>query len=164
MQPNALLVEDFKMVTGCPPAALATTAGDGDVVSLKNYDKVTMVLMVNNATTVTGGAVTLIQSTDVSGTGAKALGFDYVWANIDTDSTDTLVKTAVTSDTFTTDTTNDSNLLYVLEVNASDLDVDNGFDCVRIDVASMANAVGSVLYIMGTPRYAKGTPPTAITD
>jgi environmental stress-induced protein Ves len=78
------LIDQAKIVVGAPPAALATTAGDGDFVSLKGYDRLTIILSVLNGTTVTGGAITLLQATDVSGTGAKALAFDKVYANVDT--------------------------------------------------------------------------------
>lgn len=158
------LVDKAKFVMACPPAALATTAGDGDYISMKNFDHLTIVILVDNATTVTGGAVTLKQATAVAGTGEKALAFDTIWANVDTGASDTLVETAVVSDTFTTDTTNAKNLMYVIEVEATDLDTANGFDCVRIDVASMANAVGSVLYIAHAPAYNPAIAVSAITD
>jgi len=158
------LLDSDKVVMGCPPAALATTAGDGDYVSLKNFDRMAIIIAVDNATTVTGGAVTLKQATLVDGTGEKALAFTKMWANTDTGASDTLVETAVTSNTFTTDTTDAKNLLYVIELNASDLDVTNGFDCVRIDVASMANAVGSVVYVLRSSRYAPPLAVAAITD
>lgn len=158
------LVDVAKVVQGCPPAALATTAGDGDYVSLKNFDRLTILLAVKNATTVTGGVITLKQATAVAGTGEKALAFSKVWANTDTDAGDTLTETAVTSDTFTTDTTNSKNLLYVIEVKADDLDRANGFDCVRIDSASMANAVGAVLYVLHGTRYKSPAAVAAITD
>jgi len=158
------LVDVAKVVQGCPPAALATAAGDGDYVSLKNYDRLTILLSVKNATTVTGGVITLKQATAVAGTSEKALAFAKVWANTDTGAGDTLTETAVTSDTFTTDTTNSKNLLYVIEVKADDLDRANGFDCVRIDSASMANAVGAALYVLHGTRYKSPAAVAAITD
>jgi len=158
------LLDSDKVVMGCPPAALATTAGDGDYISLKNFDRVAFLIAVDNATTVTGGAVTLKQATLVDGTGEKALAFTKMWANEDAAASDTLVETAVTSNTFTTDTTDAKNLIYVIEIQAADLDVSNGFDCVRIDVASMANAVGSVLYLLRSSRYAPPLAISAITD
>jgi len=161
---NAALPEQMKFVMGCSPAALATTAGDGDFVSMKNYNRLTIVILVNNATTVTGGAVTLIQATEVAGSTTKALAMTRMWANTDTGAGDTLTKTAVTSDTFTTTTTDNKDAMYVIEVRSEDLDVANGYDCVRVDVASMANAVGSVLYILDGARYGGATPPAAITD
>lgn len=158
------LVDKLKFVTGIAPGVLATTVGDGDYVSMKDYTNLTIVLTIDNATTVTGTAVTLKQATLVDGTGEKALAFDKVWANIDTGAADTLVETAVTSDTFTSDTTNAKNLKYVMEINETDLDVANEFDCVRIDCLLMANAVGNVEYILSGSRNNPAIANSAITD
>ena len=159
------LTDTAKIVFGSPIiGALATTNGDCDYVSLKGYDRLTIVIAVDNASTVTGGAVTLKQATAVAGTNEKALAFAKVWRNIDTAAADTLAEAAVTSDTFTTDTTDNKNLLYVIEVKAEDLDVANGFDCVRVDVLLMANAVGFVQYILHGARYASPIAVAAITD
>lgn len=161
---NLNLTDIAKVVVGCPPAALTSTAGDGDYVSLKNFDRITVILAVDNATTVTGGTITLKQATAVAGTSEKALAFSKMWANTDVGAGDTLTETAVTSDTFTTSTTNDKNLLYVMEVKSSDLDVANGFDCIRVDSTGMANAVGSVLYVLHGARYGNPLALAAITD
>lgn len=161
---NAALPEQFKFVMGCAPATLASTAGDGDYVSMKNYRRLTIVIPILNGSTVTGGAVTLIQATEVAGSTTKALAMTRMWANTDCAASDTLVKTAVSSDTFTSGTTNAKQLMYIIEVLSEDLDTANGYDCVRVDVASMANAVGAVLYILDGSRYAGATPATAITD
>ena len=69
-----------------------------------------------------------------------------------------LTETAVSNNTFTTDTTNSKRLRYVLDVQASDLDVANGFDCLRVDVASMANATGMVSYILYGAKYSGHSP------
>ena len=161
---NLNLTDIAKFVVGCPPAALTSTAGDGDYVSLKNFDRCTVILAVDNATTVTGGTITLKQATAVAGTSEKALAFSKMWANTDVGAGDTLTETAVTSDTFVTSTTNDKNLLYVMEVKASDLDGANGFDCLRIDSTGMANAVGAVVYVLHGSRYANPLAVAAITD
>jgi len=157
------LIDTAKIVQGSPIiGALATTNGDCDYVSLKNFRRCTILIQVDNATTVTGGAITLKQATAVAGTGEKALSFSKMYANVDTGAGDTLTETAVTSNTFTTDTTDNKNLLYVIEVEASELDVANGFDCLRVDSLLMANAVGCVTYILTGPRYA--APGSAIVD
>lgn len=153
-----------KFVMGCAPAALATTAGDGDYVSMKNFSRLTIVILVLNATTVTGGAITLKQATAVAGTGEKELAFTKAYRNIDCAAGDTLAEFTVTSNTFTTDTTNSKQLMYVIEVEAADLDINNNFDCVRLDSASMANAVGSVLYILSGARNQPPLDLPAITD
>ena len=159
------LVDVAKVVFGSPIiGALATTNGDCDYVSLKNYERLTFFIAVDNANTVTSGAVTLKHASDVSGTSEKALGFDKMFANTDAAAGDTLTETAVASNTFTTSTTDNKNLLYVIEVDESDLDVANGFDCVRVDVLSMANAVGFVQYILHGSRYSSPLDVSAITD
>jgi hypothetical protein len=162
---NVNLTDVAKIVYASPIiGALATTNGDCDYVSLKNFDRCTIVIAVDNATTVTGGAVTLKQATAVAGTGEKALSFSKMWVDLDVAAGDTLTETAVTSDTFTTLTTDNKNALYVIEVKASDLDVSNGFDCLRVDVLLMANAVGFVQYILHGARYASPIAVSAITD
>lgn len=159
------LIDQAKIVYASPIiGALATTNGDCDYVSLKDYARCTIVIAVDNATTVTGGAITLKQATAVAGTGEKALSFSTVYANTDVAASDTLVETAVASNTFTTDTTDNKNLLYVIELKAEDLDVANGFDCVRVDSLLMANAVASVQYILHGARYASPLARSAITD
>ena len=158
------LIDTCKVVVGIAPVAMATTAGDADYVSMKGFKRLTIVLTVKNATTVTGCAVTLKQATAVAGTSEKALSFTKMWADTDVGAGDTLVETAVTSNTFTTDTTNSKDLLYVMEVSDTDLDVANGFDCVRLDGLLMANAVGAVTYILSGARYASGIAVSAITD
>lgn len=160
------LIDVLKPVMGCAPAALTGAAGDGDYVSMKNYSKLTVLISVLNGSTVTGGAVTLKQASAVAGTGEKALSFSKMYSNVDCAAADALTETAVVSDTFTTDTTNSKQLMYAIEVDADDLDQANGFDCVRVDVASMANAVAAVTYLLWGSRYSKpaGGMPAAITD
>ena len=156
------LTDKVKIVMGCAPAALTSTAGDGDYVSLKGYRKCTIVIAILNGTTVTGGAITLLQATSVAGGSAKALSFSTALRNIDCAAADALASFTVSSDTFTTDATNAKQLLYVIDVDASQLDVANGFDCLRVDSASMANAVGCALYFLHPQRYSSA--PSAITD
>ena len=159
------LTDIAKFVQGSPIiGALATTNGDCDYVSLKGYERCTIFITVDNATTVTGGVFTLKQDTTVAGTGEKPLEFSKMYANIDTGASDTLVETAVVNNTFTSDTTDNKNLMYVIEVNADDLDVAGGFDCVRVDVLSMASAVGQVSYILSGARYASPLAIPAITN
>lgn len=162
MKNNGLLVENMKIVTGLAPILPSTSTPD--YVSLKNYQHLTVIILADNATTVTGSAITLKQATAVAGTSEKALGFSWVWANTDTAAGDTLTKTAVTSNTFTTDATNAKNLMYVIEVDASTLDLANGFDCVRAGTGNATASVLSVTYILSNSRFSDATPPAAITD
>ena len=161
MNGNIKLSEANKIVTGLAPIAPSTSTPD--FVSLKNALRLTIIILCDNATTVTGSAITLLQSTVVAGTDEKALAFDTVDANIDTDASDTLVATAVTSDTFTTDDTNAKNLMYVIDVKPEDLDLDNDFDCVRVGTGDTTAQILSVLYVLEVKK-AKSTPDSAIID
>lgn len=157
-------IDKGKFVAGLCPITPSTSTPD--YVSLKHYGHLTAVILVDNATTVTGSAITLKQATAVAGTSEKALAFATVWANTDIDAGDTLTETAVSSNTFTTDATNNKNLMYVIEVDAADLDVANGFDCVRVGTGNATAAVVSVLYFLSQPNYAGSAAslPSAIVD
>lgn len=156
------LVDSAKLVTGLD--SIVPSSSTPDYVSLKDYAHFTAVILVKNATTVTGSAITLKQASAVAGTGEKALAFSKVYANIDTGATDTLVETAVVSSTFTTDATNSKMQMFVVEVDAAELDTTNGFDCIRVGTGNATAATVTVLYVLSSPRYAGATPPTAITD
>lgn len=134
-----------------------------DYVSLKNVHRLTAVISVNNGTGVTGSAITLKQATAVAGTSEKELAFSKVYRNVDCGAADGLTEAAVTSNTFTTATTSSKQLLYVIDIDPSTLDVNNGFDCVRVGTGDAVNATVSVLYIART-REKGGTEPSLITD
>lgn len=144
------LIRNVHPVVASFPQAATSIAGD--YISLKNYAGVTIVIMVDVASGTDDGAVTLTQATSVAGGSAKSLGFDYVWKNEDTETADALTKTAVTSDTFNAGGVTKS-CLYVIEVKAEDLDVDNGFDCLRVNLATVTSGNSAILYLLHTPRY-----------
>lgn len=156
------LFDTHKPVIALPTATLTSTAGDGTYISLKNYNRVSVLLSMNNSTTVTGGTVTLKQAQDVAGTNEKELGFDWVLANEDVLASDDLVNTAVVSNSFTTTDINNKKSLYVIDVLAEDLDIDGGFDCVRIDVTGTVSSTGCSIYLLGDGRH--GSNPSAIVD
>lgn len=157
---NANLSEQVKVVIGLDPIVPSTSTPD--YVSLKNFERCMVLVLVKNATTVTGSAITLKQATAVAGTSEKALSFSKAWRNIDTAAADVLSEFAVSSDTFTTDSTNSKNLMYVMEVKAEDLDVNNGFDCLRAGTGNATAATVTVIYLL----YGGSFPTTvaAITD
>lgn len=160
MNGNALLIEQAKVVTGFAPAI--PTAAAPRWVSLKNYEKLTILMVVQNATTVTGSAVALSQATNVSGAGAKTLPFTEAFRTEDAATTDALTRFAVVSNTFTTLATNGRQLVYVIEVKPHDLDLAGGFDCVRVTLGNAVAATVGVLYLMGPARY--GAMPSAIVN
>jgi hypothetical protein len=52
--------------------------------------------------------------------------------------------------------------MYVIEVKAEDLDVNGGFDCVRVGTADATAATVTVLYALGGAKFL--TTAAAITD
>lgn len=160
MNLNANLTEQVKIVEGLLGVVPSTSTPD--YVSLKNYERVAVLIQVKNATTVTGSAITLKQATSVAAGGEKPLAFKRMYANLDTGAGDVLTETAVTSDTFTTDSTNSKNLMYVIEVKAEDLDVNGGFDCIRAGTGDATAATVSVTYLMFGAKLP--TSAAAITD
>jgi hypothetical protein len=162
MQEFLELLAKGKVVVGLAPITPSTSTPD--YVSLKGYQKCTVIIVYDNGNTVTGSAITLKQATAVAATGEKALAFTKQWANADVGANDTLTETAVTSNTFTTDTTNAKNGIHVIEVDADDLDQDNNFDCLRAGTGDAANMVLAVIYILHGPRYAPTLDRSAITD
>jgi len=158
MNLNVRLDEQVFHVPATSMVALASTAGDATFVSLKNYERVRITIDVLNATTVTGGVVTLLQAKAIAGTDAKALAFSRMLADTDVAASVVYVETAVTSNTFTTSTTDSKRLCYIIDVKASALDVANGYDCIRVDVASMANAIGLVSYDLYGAKFSGASP------
>lgn len=162
MQMNALLSEQVKFVIGLDPVTPSTSVPD--YVSLKNFERCCIIILVKNATTVTGSAITVKQATAVGGTGEKALSFTKAYRNVDTGAAggDVLSEFAVSSDTFTTQAVNSKNAMYVIEVKAEDLDVNNGFDCIRAGTGDGTATTITVLYALFGAKFP--TTVSAITD
>lgn len=156
------LLDKAKVVVGLAP--ITPSSSTPDYVSMKGYQKLTVIIVQDNGTTVTGSAITLLQATTVAAGSAKALAFTKRWTCADVGAGDTLTETAVTSNTFTTQTVNDKNSIDVIEIDADDLDADNNFDCVRAGTGNAANTVLAVIYILHGPKYAPALDRSAITD
>ncbi len=167
MNINARLDEQVTPVVAAAGLLLTSTLGDTTYVSLKGYARCQIVIVIADGTTVTGSTITLKQATAVAGTSEKALAFSRMLANTDYAASKALTETAVTSSTFTTQTTNSKDSLYVIDVSAEDLDVANGFDCIRVDGtghAATASRGVVVLYNLYGKRFSSMTPVQAIAD
>lgn len=135
-----------------------TSAFETSAISLKEYGETSIIITTGDMGSPVGSpAVTLRQSTDVSKTGEKALGFDYVYTGSTTD--DTLAKTTVTSDTFDLE----ENKTYVIELNDSELDADNDFDCVHVEVSD-PSAQGVYVSVVFASSEARSTVKSVLTD
>lgn len=160
MNLNVQLAEQVKPVLGLLGTVPSTSTPA--YVSLKNYERVQIMILVKNATTVTGSAITLKQATNVSAGSEKALAFTTAKRDIDLGAGDTLSDFAVSSNTFTTDNTNSKNLMYLIDIKAEDLDVNGGFDCIRAGTGDATAATVTVLYFLYGAKFS--TMPSAVVD
>jgi hypothetical protein len=142
-----------KLVLGL--ASVVPAGASPAYVNTELYERVTVIINVKNATTVTGAAITLLQATDVNGAGEKAVSFATAKRNLDADAADSLSDFAVVSDTFTTDSTDSKNLMYVMDVDPANLDSAGGFQFLRAGVGNATAAEVEVLYIL----WASKAPP-----
>jgi hypothetical protein len=159
---NLPFSDQFKVVVGLLGTVPSTTTPKR--VKMTNADRVTILILADNATTVTGSAITLKQSKDAAGTDEKALSFSTALRNIDTAAAggDVLAAFAVASDTFTTNAVNSKDILYQIEVRAQDLDVQNGFAWIRVGTGDATAAAITVLYILHLQQHPAATAPTQI--
>ncbi len=160
--PKENFATQTKIVVGLPLAA----DGAGRIsrgVSLKNAAYATVIAKIaqGNAATV---ALTLQQATNVAGGGAKTISNPApIWANLDTDASDTLTRQP-DGVSFTTDAAL-KNKLVVFHVDPAYFDVANGYDCLIVSTgASNAANLTSVDVFLGGNRFQGEPMPTAIVD
>jgi hypothetical protein len=159
---NARLSECFKIVAGSNPIDVGSGL-DGDWISLRNYQKVAF--LISLGAVASGSAITVEQAKSTDGFGAKALAFTSknLKVNGNVGASDALVETTP-SGTNTHTPANANGQLVVLEFNASELDKNNGFDCVRVRIASDSGTIANVTALLGGSRYQGDSAPTAIED
>lgn len=157
----------FDIVPAIVPLDLQT-ARTGDWVSLKNAQGVAIVFFKAAGTAGDDPTLTVQQATDVAGTSAKNL--STITAVHKKQGTLTAVGTWTTSTqaaaaTYAGDGTSaEEQAVYVIEIEADELDVDNGFDCINVscsDVGTNAQ-LGCALYILYGLRYG-GAPSTLLS-
>lgn len=126
--------------------------------SLQNYNAIQIWIKWKNAASgATGSAITVNQGKSNAGANSKALAIDTVWLSNDTANSVSLTQTAVTSNTFTTNTTASRTGMAFLEIRADRLDIANGFDHVQVGLADATNTTVHVDYTLGRfPRFSGG--------
>lgn len=159
---NGRLIEQLGLECAAVPIDTTGAAVTGDYYCLKYYNHITFIIQ-QGAWAGGTPAVTLKQATAVAGTGEKALSFLYYWSQVALTGTG-YTRTAVTSDTFNLTAT--ANTTTILEVEASDLDLANGFDCVRVGIATPGSNADliAVFAILSQPRYEQFSPMDAKVD
>lgn len=159
------LVENAQIATGFVPLDLQIQR-DGDWVAMKDFNHLTVIFFKGIGTAGDNAIVTLQQATDNAGSGAKALTFTEIWRKqaVDTQTIGQFTKTTQAAANTFTNTNAVEQALWVLEIDADMLDVDNGFKYVRLTLNDTGvNAqLGCVLYLLTEPRHAEPTPPSVL--
>jgi hypothetical protein len=162
------LTENIQIVSAIVPVNLATGANNGDWVSLKNYGHCAIVVFKGAGTAGDDPVITVRQATDVAGTSAKALNFTRVDKKVGTQTgigTFTVASQAAANTHTDTDSA-EAEGVFVVEFDADELDIANGFDCVQVQIPDTGtNAqIGCALYLLSSPRYGQRVLPSAIVD
>lgn len=159
---NGLLIENLNIHTAGPASDLQT-AVTGDYVSLENYDRVLVLCLSGLGTAGDDPTFSFFQAQDVAGTGAKDLN-PVSGQTFKKQAATSLASTAQWTDAAAEISANDvagdgtsaeEELIYAVEFKASDLDSENGFNCLRVDSADVGTNAqcGALIYILGGARY-----------
>jgi len=145
----------------------------GDYVSLQGFGKLVVIAVASPGTAGDDPTFTFQQATDVAATGAKDLTvITESWskqAATDLTAVGTFTRAAQSAATTLAGnaTSAEQAKVYVIEINAEQLDVDGGFDCVQVNVALAASGgaqYGTIIGILCDPRFPQATTESAIVD
>lgn len=176
---NKTFVEKNNICQGFLPVAMNTAANTGDAISLKGYGRCAIVIFKAVGTAGDDPVVTLLQGTDVAFATNKALPItrvDKKQAATNLLAVGTFTKSTpsslATNDVFTVaNTWSNTDLaeqaaIIVIDVDANDLDADNGYDCIRASIADVGTnaSLGTMLYFLHEPRYVDQPLASAIVD
>jgi len=158
------VLEDVMVAPNILISDVNASAATGDIVSLKNYRKCNVMVYFAAGTATTGDlTVTLQQTTDVSNSLSDAKNLAVLQtgriytkqaATALTSVTGWTAETQTAAATYTSTTSGEQVGLWAFEVRADDLDVDNGFDCIRANIgATTSSKYVSSWYVLSDPVY-----------
>lgn len=155
---NQHILDKLDFVQGLVPINLGS-ARSSDVISLKNHGRVAIVFQKGAGSASEDPTLTVLQATSVAPSNAKALNFTDVFTKQGTlASVGTWTKTTqAAGNTYTNTTASENEAVWVIDIKAEDLDVDNGFDCVQVTIADAGsvNQIGALMFVLHEPRYSK---------
>lgn len=156
MNPNMSILEASQIVWGFGPIDIGSNR-TGDVVSLKNYRRCLVLLVKGLGPAGDDPTLTIEQGTDVAFGTNKPLTFTTVYVKEDlTQLSDVGQWTKVTqaaAGTYTHGDAAESVAMWAVDFKAEDLDIANGYDCIRASVADAGTAtqLAVVLYVLYDP-------------
>jgi hypothetical protein len=166
---NNLFVEEAQIVMAIVPVDSQTGANTGDYVSLKNYERCTIVIIKAAGVAGDDPVITVTQAQDVSGTGVKALNITRVDSKVgaQTGIGTFTTNTQAAGATYTDLVSAEAQGIFCVEFQGSDLDVANGFDCLKVSIPDTGAAGAQLLtaiYILRGGKFNGATAPSAIID
>lgn len=165
---NKHILEKLQIASGFVPINIGS-ARSGDYVSMKGYGRCAIVFFAAAGPAGDDPTITITQATSVAPSNAKALNFTRIDVKQGADLTAVGQFTTVTqaaANTYTDATSAEVQKIWVVDIKAEDLDLDNGFDCVAVAVgdAGTATQIGCAFYLLHEPRYADVPLASALTD
>lgn len=153
---NKHILEKLDFVSGIEPINIGA-ARSSDVISLKNHHRVAIVFHKAAGSASEDPTLTILQATSVTPSNAKALNFTEIWTKQGTlSAVGTWTKTTqAAGNTYTNTTASENQAVWVIDIKAEDLDVDNGFDCIQVTIADAGsvNQLAALMFILHEPRY-----------
>lgn len=154
---NLHFLDKVDIVSGIVPIDIGS-ARSSDTVTLKNYGRCAVVFHKAAGSASEDPTITLLQATSIAPSSAKALNFTTLYYKQGTlSSVGTWTKvTQTAANTYTNATASENEAVWVIDIKAEDLDVDNGFDCVQVTIADAGsvNQLAALTFILHEPRYA----------
>src|SRR5437773_197251 len=133
------MLDLMQCAMGFAPVNLATAANNSDWVLLARYRR--LIILFFKAAAASGTedpTITLLQAQDNVGTGSKALNIPAgrSWTKTDADLTTvgTFTAGAPSTNTLTVASSAQKQAIWMIEIDAADLDVTNGFSAVQANV------------------------------
>ena len=155
------LVENAQIVAGFVPLDLQTQR-DGDWVHLRDFNHLSVIFYKGTGTDGDDPVVTLQQATDNAGAGAKAYNFTTIYSKqgADVQTVGQFTKTTQAAAGSYTNTDAHQQCIWVIEIDRTSLDFDNGFEYVRVTLNDTGSnpQLGCLLYVLTGMR----APPSAL--
>lgn len=166
------MLDLMQCAMGFAPVDLSAGNNDGDWVLMTKYRRLVILFFKAAAASGSGDpTITLMQAQDASGTGSKALdipaGMSWTKTNANLDSVGTFTAGNPTNNTLTVSGSAQEQAIWMIEIDAIHLDINNGFCAVQASVAQAGSVaqLGSLIYLLGEARQATslGLNPSALS-
>ena len=155
------MLDLMQCAMGFAPVNLAAGANNSDWVLLTKYRRLAIVFF--KAAAASGSedpTITVLQGKDAVGSASKALNIPAhrSWTKTETDLTSNgaFSAGAPSTNTLTVASSAQKQAIWIIEIDASDLDIADGYCAVQANVADTGSVsqIGCMLYLLGEPRQA----------